>query len=165
MPHLAMIVAASTNDVIGVDGDLPWRISADLKRFKRLTMGHHILMGRKTYDSIGRPLPGRTTVVITRQPDLKIDGVRIAHGVQEAIEMTRGDDCPFVVGGAEIYAQAMPQVDRIFLTRVHQHCGGDTVLPPIDWSHWEMTHREEGHQPEAKQPKIDFAFEDYRIRD
>lgn len=136
--QLAMIVAASENDVIGKDGDLPWRLSADLKRFKKLTMGHHIIMGRKTFDSIGRLLPGRTTVIVTRQQDFQFDGAIVAHSINEAIEQAieNGDPKPFVVGGAEIYRQSMPRVTEIYLTRVHANIDGDTLLPPFDGQAW-----------------------------
>ena len=117
MKKLAMIVAAAENEVIGVNGDLPWQISADLKRFKRLTMGHHIIMGRKTYDSIGRLLPGRTTVIITRQADFVCEGGVVANSIEEAIALCAKDDLPFITGGAEIYRLALPFVNEIHLTR------------------------------------------------
>jgi len=135
--RLSMIVAASENDVIGADGDLPWRLSSDLKRFKKLTMGHHIIMGRKTFESIGRLLPGRTTVIVTRQKDLQIEGAKVVHSIQSAIEVCEGDESPFVTGGAEIYRLALPMVDEIQLTRVHAEIEGDTFLPEIDWAQWE----------------------------
>jgi len=160
MTNLAMIVAASTNNVIGVDGDLPWHISADLKRFKKLTMGHHLIMGRKTFESIGRCLPGRTTVIITRQPDFTFEGAKIANSIESAIELAGDDPSPFIIGGAEIYAIAMPHVSKIYLTRVHQEVAGDTFLPEIDWNQWELT---KSHQSEPNTPATpDFTFEDYR---
>ncbi len=170
MSNLAMIVAASTNDVIGVDGDLPWHISADLKRFKRLTMGHHLIMGRKTFESIGRCLPGRTTIIITRQLDFEFAGAQIAHSIEQAIELASGDSLPFIIGGAEIYALAMPHVSHIYLTRVHQKIDGDTLLPEIDWKHWEMvktsTEESPAEKPESPSPEAtggpDFTFEDYQ---
>jgi len=155
MKPLAMIVAASENNVIGVDGDLPWHLSADLKRFKKLTMGHHIIMGRKTFDSIGRLLPGRTTVIVTRQPDFQFEGAVIAHSVEQAIELAAEDDCPFIVGGAQIYSLAMPLVNRLFLTRVHCQVQGDTVLPEIDWTAWKLESSEKGEE------EVEFTFEDY----
>lgn len=166
MPSLAMIVAASTNDVIGVDGDLPWHISADLKRFRKLTMGHHLIMGRKTFESIGRCLPGRTTVVVTRQPDSAFEGAKIAGSIEDAIELSAVDPLPFVVGGAEIYALAMPHVDRIFLTRVHQTINGDTYLPAIQWDHWEIVKTQKSDlvefQTTGAEDGPEFSFEDYR---
>jgi dihydrofolate reductase len=171
-----MIVAASTNGVIGVDGDLPWHISADLKRFKSLTMGHHLIMGRKTFDSIGKCLPGRTTIIVTRQNDYTFEGAEVAHSINEALEIATHDDCPFVVGGAEIYALAMPLVSHIYLTRVHQTIAGDTHLPPIDWNQWELLNDHQAapklpshpeHQTQTPAPQhsdggLEFTFEDYR---
>ena len=155
MNHLAMIVAASENNVIGVDGDLPWHLSADLKRFKKLTMGHHMIRGRKTFDSIGRPLPGRTTVIVTRQQDYSFEGAKIAHSVEQAVELSAEDPCPFIVGGAQIYLAAMPLVNRLFLTRVQTEIKGDTFLPEIDWSDWELESSERGSA------EVEFTFEDY----
>lgn len=164
-----MIVAASTNDVIGVDGDLPWHISADLKRFKKLTMGHHLIMGRKTFESIGRCLPGRTTVILTRQPSFEFASAKIAHTIEEAIELAAADPSPFIIGGAEIYKLAIPHISHIYLTRVHQTIQGDTYLPKIDWKRWELVKTQESGSL-VKQPKSpasdaaagpDFTFEDY----
>ena len=166
MSTLAMIVAASTNDVIGVDGDLPWHISADLKRFKKLTMGHHLIMGRKTFESIGKCLPGRTTVIVTRQTDFSFPGAKVAHTIESAIELAAGDESPFIVGGAEIYSIAMPHVDRIFLTRVHQEIEGDTHLPAIDWGQWELIQTQDSHgsdlEATGSKNGVRYTFEDYR---
>lgn len=163
MSTLAMIVAASTNDVIGVDGDLPWHISADLKRFKQLTMGHHLIMGRKTFESIGRCLPGRTTIILTRQPSFEFAGAKIARTIEEAIGLAATDSSPFIVGGAEIYALAMPYVSQIYLTRVHQKITGDTHLPKIDWKHWELVKTQKPKLPSSDAAAgPDFTFEDYR---
>ena len=156
MKPLAMIVAASENNVIGVDGDLPWHLSADLKRFKKLTMGHHIIMGRKTFDSIGRLLPGRTTVIVTRQTDYVFEGAKIANSVEQAVELAADDPCPFIIGGAQIYSLAMPLVNRLFLTRVHCEIEGDTLLPEIDWAAWNLESTEKGAEEE-----VEFSFEDY----
>ncbi len=168
MSNRAMIVAASTNDVIGVDGDLPWHLSSDLKRFKKLTMGHHLIMGRKTFDSIGRCLPGRTTVIVTRQPDFVFPGAKVAGSIEAAIELAADDPMPFIVGGAQIYALAMPYVDHIYLTRVYQTIQGDTYLPAIDWEQWEIT---EAHKATASgtgavdvEGGVEFSFQDYRRR-
>ena len=158
-----MIVAASENDIIGVDGDLPWRLSADLKRFKSLTMGHHIVMGRKTFDSIGRLLPGRTTVIVTRQGDYVFEGAQIARSIEQAIAICDGDECPFVTGGAEIYRLALPWVTEIHLTRVHTRIDGDTVLPEIDWDQWEQVDAVR-HAADAKN-SFDYCFETYQRRE
>ena len=136
-----IIVAASENNVIGRDGDLPWRLSADLKRFKRLTMGHAMIMGRRTWDSIGRILPGRQTIVLTRQTDFECPGAIVVHSLQHAIDAA-GDREPFIVGGAEIYRIAVPMATRIELTRVNATIEGDTFLPKIDWDQWQCVDRE-----------------------
>jgi dihydrofolate reductase len=123
-----MIVAISDNDVIGKDNGLPWHISEDLKRFKRLTMGHAILMGRKTHESIGRPLPGRRNIVISRS-GAHFEGCEVVPTVEAALTLAwEADPAPFVIGGASIYEAAMPHVTRIHLTRVAGEVAGDTFL-------------------------------------
>ncbi|MDG1874093.1 MAG: dihydrofolate reductase [Mariniblastus sp.] len=159
---IAMIVAAAENGVIGVNGDLPWRLSSDLKRFKKLTMGHHIIMGRKTFDSIGRLLPGRKTVVVTRQKEFEFEGAVVVHSIEEAIEVCQHDDSPFVTGGAEIYRLAMPLVNEIQLTRVHTEIVGDTLLPEIDWNQWELV--ESQRHPADDKNEVEYSFEVYRRR-
>lgn len=159
MNKLAMIVAAAENDVIGINGDLPWQLSADLRRFKRLTMGHHIIMGRKTFDSIGRLLPGRTTVIVTRQSDFECDGALIANSIEEAIALCGEDDLPFVTGGAEIYRLAIPFVSEIHLTRVHTEIDGDTDLPEIAWDDWTLV-EEIGFQKDEKN-NFDYSFQTF----
>ena len=142
---LSMIAALSTNNVIGRDNQVPWRLRTDLKRFKALTMGHHLIMGRKTYESVGRPLPGRINVVITRQPDYAPEGVTVLHSLEEAIRVAEqaGDKEAFIAGGAEIYAQAMHRADRMYLTRVHAEVEGDTWFPDFDdVSEWRLTDSE-----------------------
>lgn len=143
--RVSIIVAVSDNGVIGHEGDLPWQLSRDLKRFKALTMGHHLLMGRKTFDSIGTALPGRTTVVISRGLPQLPPEVRLAHSLDEAVEIARadGDDEAFIAGGAEIYAQALSQADRLYLTRVHTKSTGDTFFPLWQESEWREVSREE----------------------
>ena len=128
---LSIIVAMSENRVIGRDGDLPWHLSADLKRFKRLTMGHPILMGRKTYESIGRPLPGRRSIVISRQADYRPEGVDVAGSLPTAIELCGDVDEAFIIGGASIYEQALPLANRLHLTQVLATVEGDTFFPEI----------------------------------
>ena len=157
---MAMIVAASENNVIGINGDLPWRLSADLRRFKKLTMGHHIIMGRKTFDSIGRLLPGRTTVIVTRQSDFEFEGAKVVNSIEQAIEVCNEDDCPFITGGAEIYRIALPFVNEIHLTRVHTELDGDTVLPEVDWEAW-VLEDEEPHSSDEKN-NYSYSFETYR---
>ena len=156
---LSLIVAASENQVIGIDGDLPWRLSADLKRFKQITMGHTIIMGRKTYDSIGRPLPGRKSIVITRQNDYQADGVQIVGSLEEAIEASRQDDEAFIMGGATIYEQAIDMVDKIYLTRVHATLQGDTFFPELASDRWQKISSEPHSADEKNQ--YDYSFEVY----
>lgn len=124
---LTAIVAMTPSGVIGRDGDMPWRLSSDLQRFKKLTMGGTLIMGRKTFDSIGRPLPGRRTIVITRNPDWSAAGTQTANSPPDAVAMVGSETC-FVVGGAEIYRQLLPLCDQILLTRVLAQVAGDTHL-------------------------------------
>jgi dihydrofolate reductase len=152
--RISLIVAVSENWVIGRDGGLPWHLSSDLRRFKRLTMGHHIIMGRKTFESIGQLLPGRTTIIVTRQPDYVVPGGFVAKGIDEALTFPREDDEVFVIGGAEIYRLALPYVDRIYLTRVHTRAEGDTTFPELDLTQWKIA--EQCHQPVGA--KDDFAY-------
>jgi dihydrofolate reductase len=124
---LTAVVAMTPSGVIGRDGDMPWRLSSDLKRFKKLTLGGTLIMGRKTFDSIGRPLPGRRTIVITRDPAWSAEGTQTANSPSGALEMAESERC-FVVGGAEIYRQLLPHCDQILLTRVLSQVSGDTHL-------------------------------------
>lgn len=152
---LSLIVAVSENNVIGREGELPWRLSADLQRFKRLTMGHAILMGRKTWESIGRPLPGRTSIVISRQPDYEtgFDQVLLANNLDEAMNQARQveqrDGEVFVIGGARVYEMAFPRADRLLLTRVHAEVDGDVTFPEIDWQQWQLV-EEESHAADQR---------------
>lgn len=123
---IALIFAESENGVIGRDGGLPWHLPADLKRFKALTTGHTLVMGRKTFESIGRPLPHRRSIVITRNPALRIDGVDVAHSLDEALALATGD--VFVIGGAAVYRMALPRADRVYRTVVHAEIEGDVRL-------------------------------------
>ena len=135
---LSMIVAVSENNVIGKENKLLWHLPDDLKHFKRTTKGHHVIAGRKTFESQGRPLPKRTNIVITRNKDICIEGCHIAHSLDEAIVMAREDNEPFIIGGEEIYKQAMEKVDRIYITRIHETFDGDTYFPEIDERKWEV---------------------------
>ncbi|WP_229054228.1 dihydrofolate reductase [Aeromicrobium sp. Leaf350] len=136
---VTLVVAMGANRVIGVDGGLPWRLPEDLAHFKRITLGHPMVMGRATYDSIGRPLPGRTTIVVTRQADWSADGVEVAHSLDDALVRARElDEEVFLVGGAQVYAEALERdlVDVLVVTRVAQSPEGDAVFPAIDWERW-----------------------------
>ncbi len=136
MNNISIIVAISENNAIGKDNQLLWHLPADLKHFKEITTGHTIIMGRKTYDSIGKPLPNRRSIVITRNSHLKIEGVEVVTNLKDAIELCKADEEAFIIGGAEIYHQALPFTKRIYLTRVHQEYEADTFFPtlnPTDW--------------------------------
>ena len=135
---LTIIVAAGENNAIGKDNDLIWHLSDDLKRFKALTNGHHIIMGRKTFESFPKPLPNRIHVVITRQQDYKVlDGVIVVNSLKDAIDAARSDDNPFIIGGGEIYKQAISLADKIEMTRVHSTFkDADTFFPEIDKTIW-----------------------------
>jgi len=158
--RISLIVAMSRNRVIGRDGGLPWRLSSDLKRFKQLTMGHHLLMGRKTFESIGRVLPGRQTIVITRQTDYRPDGVEVAAGLEQAIELARGDSELFITGGGEIYRIALPLVQRIYLTWVDADVQGDTLFPEWNEAEWQLVLDE----PHAADEKNDYPHH-FRVYD
>ncbi|MCD4535575.1 dihydrofolate reductase [Nocardioides sp. cx-169] len=135
--RVVMVAAVADNGVIGVDGDIPWRIPEDFAHFKRTTLGHTLVMGRATYDSIGRPLPGRTTVVLTRDPSWSADGVLVAPSLPFALELAdRLDGDVMVVGGALVYAEAMPLADEQVLTEVHLTPDGDTFYPEFDRHAW-----------------------------
>ena len=160
MSKLSLIVAMARNRTIGVNNTLPWRCPEDLKHFKALTMGHHMIMGRKTFDSIGKPLPGRTTVVVTRNADLEIPGCVIAHSLNEAIAACAGDEEIFIVGGAELYQQAVPLADTLYITEIQQDVEGDAYFPEFDTSTWQETSREVRSQ-ETPQP-LEYHFVTYR---
>ncbi len=142
--RVSIIVAVAQNRVIGRDNDLPWRLSADLRRFKALTMGHHLLLGRKTFASIGRALPGREMIVISRGRPQLPEGVHLAASVAEGIERARSwdEDELFVAGGASIYAEALPLCDRVYLTRVKAEVAGDVMFPEVDFDDWTELSRE-----------------------
>lgn len=157
--YLSIIVAAAENNVIGRNNQLPWHLPADLKYFKQITMGKPIIMGRKTYASIGRPLPGRTNIVITRQADFKPEGVMVVSSVEAAIGACRQleVDEAFITGGAEIFRQALPFAQRIYLTRVQAQVEGDTYFPSLDPAHWRRV-RQERHVADEKN-MYDYTFE------
>lgn len=157
--RLSAIVAMASNRVIGANNQLPWRLPADLARFKRLTLGHTLVMGRKTYESIGRPLPGRTMIVVTRQRDYAPQGVKVAHSVDEALALAQGDDEVFIIGGAELYAQTMDRLDRLYLTRIDRDFPGDVSFPEVDLSTWKLLEQE--HHPASTPEALPYAFLTY----
>ncbi|OGS98252.1 MAG: diacylglycerol kinase [Gallionellales bacterium RIFCSPLOWO2_12_FULL_59_22] len=159
-PCISIIVAMAQNRTIGIDNTLPWRIPEDLKHFKTLTMGHHMIMGHKTFESIGRPLPGRTTVVVSRDRNLKIDGCIVAHSLAEALAACASDPEVFVVGGADIYAQSLGLADALYITEIRQDVAGDAWFPEFDRAEWQETSREK-HSQETPQP-LEYHFVTYR---
>ncbi|GAA1584756.1 MULTISPECIES: dihydrofolate reductase [Kribbella] len=147
---IILIAAVGRNGVIGRDNDLPWRIREDLQHFKQLTLGHTLVMGRKTYDSIGRPLPGRRTVVVTRNRDWSAAGVDVVHTLEDALQY---DGTLYVAGGGDIYRQALPHADTLELTEVDQSPTGDVTFPELTAADWTET---------AREPHDGFDFVSYR---
>jgi dihydrofolate reductase len=148
---VTLLAAVGANRVIGRDGAMPWHLPEDLEHFKDTTIGHTMVMGRKTFDSIGRALPGRRTIVITHQQGWHAPSVEVAHSLSEALALA-GPTEVFVVGGSEVYRQAMPFADRMMLTEIEQSPEGDTFFPPFEPSHW---------QEIARKPHDGFAFVTY----
>lgn len=140
-PRISIIAAMARNHVIGIENRLPWRLPEDLRHFKALTTGHHILMGRKTYESLGKPLPGRTSVVISRSEGLQLPGCIVVNSIEEAVGACDGDDEIFFIGGAELYRQALNYADRIYLTEIRADFEGDAWFPEFDPNQWQETER------------------------
>ena len=143
--RVSIIAAVATNGTIGRDNDLPWHLAADLKFFKNMTSGHHLIMGRRTYESVGKPLPGRTNVIVTRDPSYRADGAVVMHSLEDALRVAEqaGDEEPFIGGGAVIYEQAIHRADRMYITRVHADIAGDTKFPDFDdVGEWRLTDAE-----------------------
>lgn len=157
---LTIIAAIANNNALGKNNDLIWHLPADLKRFKKTTLGHHIIMGRKTYESLGKPLPNRTTIIITRNPDYKVDGCIVVHDLKSAIEAASQDENPYILGGAEIYKQALSLADVLDLTLVHASFEADAFFPEIDMSVWIEISRED-HTADEKN-KYDYSFVQYK---
>ena len=165
-PRLAMIWAMSKNRVIGRDNKMPWHLSADLKYFKAVTLGKPVIMGRRTFDSIGRPLPGRTNIVVTRQPDYQADGAVTVHAVEAAIAEGRraaeatGADEVMVIGGAEIYALMLERARRLYVTEIDARYDGDAFFPDFDRARWVETSRERHESSGDGQPAYSFVVLD-----
>jgi len=151
-----IIAAIANNNALGKDNQLIWHLSADLKRFKKLTTGHHIIMGRKTFESIGKPLPNRTTIIITRNKDYKQEGCLVVHSLKDALEMAKNDNSPFIIGGAQIYKEAIKIVDKLDITFVHHDFKADVFFPEIDLKIWKETSREYFKADEKN--KFDYSF-------
>ena len=142
MTTVSLIVAVANNHVIGVNNTLPWHLPEDLKRFRALTTGHHIIMGRKTYESLGRLLPGRTTVIVSRNKAYQVEGALIAGSLEEAIALCKEDSEAFVIGGAELYKDALKLADKLYLTEIALQVEGDAFFPSFERSEWKETLRE-----------------------
>ena len=166
--EVVLVVAIAENGVIGSQGAIPWRIKSDMKRFKALTSGKPVVMGRKTFVSIGRPLPGRTNIVVTRDPDYRAAGVVVTHSFADARAIAKGDALRRFateiaeIGGAEIYAQWMASADRLEITEVHAKPEGDTRFPAIDAADWEEVARV--RNPAGPDDSADFSYVTYRRR-
>lgn len=158
-PRITLIAAVARNRVIGAGNALPWRLPEDLKRFKSLTLGHPIIMGRKTWESLGRPLPGRTNIIVSRSADFAAPGGTVVGSLEAAIAMAAnaGADEAFIIGGAQIYAQALPICNRLQLTEIDRDYAGDAHFPAFDPAHWRETLRER-HHAEAG---FDYSFVTY----
>jgi dihydrofolate reductase len=152
---VTIVVAIAENNAIGKNNQLLWYLPADLKHFKNITTGHTIIMGRKTYDSVGKPLPNRRNIIITRQ-DITIEGCEVVKSIEDALALCADEDEVFIVGGAEIYRQSMHLTDRIYLTIVHQKFDADSFFPEINYDEWRETERED-HQPDEKN-KLPYSF-------
>ena len=155
---ISLIVAVAENGVIGDRNALLWHISEDLRHFKAVTTGHPVVMGRKTWESLGRPLPNRTNVVITRQ-NIEIPGCTVVHSLEEAVALFPADEEVFVIGGAQIYGGALPAADRFYLTRVHRAYEGDTRFPEWDAAEWRLVGSESF--PCGERYEYPFTFETY----
>ena len=154
---LSCIVAVSENGVIGRNKSLPWKLSADLRRFKQLTTGHAIIMGRKTFDSIGRPLPNRISIVLTRNRDYAPPGVMVVHSFDQAVAACQDQQEAFVIGGEAVFREALPRTKRLHLTRVHANIEGDAYFPETDLADWKLLDQEHHSEDERN----DYAFTFY----
>lgn len=161
---ITIIAAIANNNALGKDNDLIWHLPADLKRFKKVTSGHHILMGRNTFESIGRPLPNRTTVVITRNKNYKAKGCIVVDSIEKAIEVARSDEHIYIIGGAQVYKQAMTSnlVDKLDITQVHHSFDADVYFPEIDAEIWKENSREDFSADEKN--KYKYSFISYKKR-
>jgi dihydrofolate reductase len=148
-PGVSIFVAMSENRVIGRDGDLPWHLPADLKRFRALTTGHTIIMGRRTWQSIGRPLPQRRSIVLTGRSDFRPQSADVACSLDEALTLAAGDEEVFVIGGAALYRAALPSAERLYLTMIHAQVEGDVRFPEVDLESWQLV-EDERHEADDR---------------
>jgi dihydrofolate reductase len=154
---LSLIVAVAKNNVIGDGNKLLWHLPADLRHFKALTMGSSIIMGRKTYESIGKPLPGRKNIIVTRSEYFKADGCTVVNSLQEAVDLCQKESEVFIIGGGEVYKQAIHAADRIYLTRIYQEFEGEIVFPEINFSEWKLVKYVKHHADEKNAYEYSFA--------
>ncbi|WP_422135293.1 dihydrofolate reductase [Endozoicomonas sp. ALD040] len=163
MMKIAMIAAVAKNHAIGINNKMPWYLPGDLRYFKAVTMGKPVIMGRKTFDSLRKPLPGRTNIVITRDKDWHHEGVRVVHSLEDAISlaedvsMINGNEEIMVIGGEQIYRQALDRADRLYLTKVFKSFDGDAFFPEIDDSEWDITARED--QVSEDEQALEFSYQ------
>ncbi|MDZ5473136.1 dihydrofolate reductase [Bacillus sp. 31A1R] len=141
---VSIIVAMDVNRVIGKDNNLPWRLPSELQYVKKTTMGHSIIMGRKNYESIGRPLPGRRNIVLTRERAFQAEGCEIAHSKEEVFKLCEGEEEIFIFGGEQIYKLFLPQTEKLYITKIHHEFEGDTFFPEIDYNEWKEVFVEKG---------------------
>lgn len=156
--RIALIAALANNRVIGRENRLPWRLSADLRHFKSLTMGKPVIMGRNTYESIGKPLPGRSNIVLTRDAQYRAPGCRVVHSLEQALEAAAGHAEVMVIGGAELYRQTIDAAQRLYLTRVKADVQGDAVFPEIDPRQWRELQRESHRGDDNNEYDYDFLI-------
>jgi dihydrofolate reductase len=159
MPRLSLIAAVARNGVIGRDGKIPWRLPGDLPRFKRITMGHPVVMGRKTWLSLGKPLPGRRNIVVSRTPGLNLEGAEVYGSLADALATCSDAKEVFVIGGTEAYREALPLAQRLLLTEIDADIDGDALFPPFDRTQWREARREL-HPANADNP-LPFSYVDY----
>ncbi len=159
--RISFVVAAASNGAIGLNGRMPWHLPNDLRHFKNLTWGMPVVMGRKTYESLGKPLPGRQNVVITRNSNFRAAGVHVVNGIDQVLDLSKTFDVKevFIIGGGEIYQLFMPIVHRVHLTRINAAFEGDTFFPALDASSWQLT--TQLHQPADEKNAVDHVFEQW----
>ncbi len=161
-PLISIIVAMANNRVIGKNNDMPWHLPADLQHFKSVTLGKPIIMGRKTYESIGRPLPGRQNIIVSRNPEYRVEGCKVVRSLQEATALVQNEEEIMIIGGGKLYAQALESADRLYLTFIDLEVDGDTHFPEYEHLNIKEVKREKHHKDE-KNP-YDYQFVDFEIR-
>ena len=160
MTCLSLIAAVARNRTIGLNNALPWHLPEDLKHFRALTTGHHIIMGRKTYESLGRLLPGRSTVIVTHNPEYAVAGAAVTHSLEQALEASAGDDEAFIIGGAGLYRDGLKLAQKMYITEIDADFAGDVYFPEFDPAKWQETMRE----PQVSAQGLPFAYVIYERR-